>query len=144
MTITTGSSTGVAPPARPVPLPRATNGRPCRAATRTAAATSSLERGKQTAAARAALDAGVACVERELERLGARPVGAERRLEIGDERAVVSDDARDYRRPSRTLATDAHAARTAPAETSVATDAGARVGHVRRPGRQGSHAGRST
>ena len=31
VTITTGSSSGVAPPARPVPLPRATNGRPCRA-----------------------------------------------------------------------------------------------------------------
>ena len=33
VTITSGSSTGVAPPASPVPLPRATNGRPWRAAT---------------------------------------------------------------------------------------------------------------
>ena len=49
--MTTGSPSGVAPPARPVPLPRATNGRPWRRATRTAAATSSADSGQHTATA---------------------------------------------------------------------------------------------
>ena len=91
VTITTGSSTGVAPPARPVPLPRATNGRSWRAATRTASATSRPVRGKHTTAARAARDARVAGVERELERFGARPIGSEDRPQVGEERACVVD-----------------------------------------------------
>ena len=49
--MTTGQPTGVAPPASPVPLPRATKGRSWRAATATAAATCSAVSGKQTAAA---------------------------------------------------------------------------------------------
>ena len=91
MTITTGSSTGVAPPARPVPLPRATNGRSWRAATRTASATSRPERGKHTTAADPTRDAGVARVEGELERFGARPVVTEDRPQVGEERACVVD-----------------------------------------------------
>ena len=51
MTITTGRPTGVAPPASPVPLPRATKGRSWRAVTATAAPTSSGVEGKQTAPA---------------------------------------------------------------------------------------------
>ena len=90
--MTSGSSTGVAPPASPVPLPRATNGRPWRAATRTAAATSSPERGKHTTAARPRATPASRAYERELERLGARAVGTERRLQIGEERARVVDD----------------------------------------------------
>jgi hypothetical protein len=39
----------------------------------------------------AAFDARVASVEEQLQRLGACPVGAERGLEIGEERAVVVD-----------------------------------------------------
>ena len=58
VTITTGSPTGTAPPASPVPEPRATNGRPCRRAMRTAAATSSVDGGKHaTAASPASTDA---------------------------------------------------------------------------------------
>ena len=91
VTITTGSSTGVAPPARPVPLPRATNGRSWRAATRTASATSRPVRGKHTDRRAARRDAGVARVERELERFGARPIGAEDRPQIGEERVGVVD-----------------------------------------------------
>src|SRR5690606_15352203 len=51
VTITTGSPTGTAPPASPVPEPRATNGRPWRRAICTAAATSAVSRGKQATAA---------------------------------------------------------------------------------------------
>src|SRR5437588_5749764 len=52
VTITTGSPTGVAPPARPVPEPRGTNGRPWARHTRTAAWTSSVVSGKHTTSAR--------------------------------------------------------------------------------------------
>ena len=48
VTMTSGSSTGVAPPARPVPLPRATNGRSWRAATRTAVGDLVARRGGST------------------------------------------------------------------------------------------------
>ena len=84
----------MAPPARPVPLPRATNGRSWRAATRTASATSSTVRGKHTTAAAPAGDAGIARVQRELERFGARAVGSEGRLQVGEERARVVDATR--------------------------------------------------
>ena len=46
--ITTAPSGGTAPPASPVPEPRATNGTPAAAATRTHAATSAVLTGKQT------------------------------------------------------------------------------------------------
>ena len=72
VTITSGSSSGVAPPASPVPLPRATNGRPWRRAMRTAAATSSADRGQHTATALPSLTPASRRVQRELERLGAR------------------------------------------------------------------------
>jgi hypothetical protein len=52
VTITTGSPTGTAPPASPVPAPRATNGRPWARAARTHACTSAVSRGKHTTAAR--------------------------------------------------------------------------------------------
>jgi hypothetical protein len=53
VTITTGGRgpVGTAPPARPVPEPRGTNGRPWARLTRTAAATSSVVVGKQMTAA---------------------------------------------------------------------------------------------
>ena len=46
--MTTPSATGSAPPERPVPAPRATNGTPCSAHTRTAAATCAASRGSST------------------------------------------------------------------------------------------------
>ncbi len=49
--ITTAPSGGTAPPARPVPEPRATNGTPWRLAMSTHALTSSVETGKHTATA---------------------------------------------------------------------------------------------
>ena len=49
--ITRPPSLGRQPPARPVPAPRATNGRPSAFASRTQAATSAVERGKATASA---------------------------------------------------------------------------------------------
>ena len=91
VTITTASSSGVAPPASPVPLPRATNGRPCRRAMRTAAATSSADRGQHTATAWPSLTPGVAAVERELERLRARTGRTERIAQISEERVVRCD-----------------------------------------------------
>src|SRR6516225_6538908 len=53
VTMTTGATSpvGTAPPARPVPEPRGTNGRPWARLIRTAAATSPGVRGKQTTAA---------------------------------------------------------------------------------------------
>ena len=50
MTISTPSACGTAPPDRPVPLPRATNGTPARAHTRTTAATSAADSGSTTSA----------------------------------------------------------------------------------------------
>ena len=88
VTITTGSSSGVAPPASPVPLPRATNGRSWRRATRTAAATSSADRGQHTASASPRADARVARVQRELERLGARTASGTERS-AGDRAQIV-------------------------------------------------------
>ena len=94
--MTTGSSTGVAPPARPVPLPRATNGRSWRARDAHRGGDVVARRaGSTPTAARPAVDTRVARVERELERLGARPVGSEGRLEVGEQR-VVSSMSRDY------------------------------------------------
>ena len=52
VTISRASCSGVAPPARPVPLPRVTNGMPSRVAVVTASATSSVDSGKHTAPAR--------------------------------------------------------------------------------------------
>ena len=49
--ITNAPSSGVAPPARPVPEPRATNGTPWRTAARTAACTCAVDTGKHTAPA---------------------------------------------------------------------------------------------
>ncbi len=46
--MTSAWSNGVAPPASPVPAPRATNGTPCRTAATTAACTSAVVNGKQT------------------------------------------------------------------------------------------------
>ncbi len=43
------SATGMAPPERPVPAPRATNGAPCRPQISTAADTSAAVRGSTTA-----------------------------------------------------------------------------------------------
>src|SRR3954462_7826891 len=48
VTIIIASSSGVAPPASPVPAPRATNGWPCRTAMRMAACTYSVLVGKHT------------------------------------------------------------------------------------------------
>src|SRR6185436_7549196 len=45
---TTGAPSGIAPPASPVPAPRGTTDRPCRAAILTIACTSPVEVGKQT------------------------------------------------------------------------------------------------
>ncbi len=50
VTTTSASPTGVAAPARPVPLPRGTIGSPCSAAIRTHATMSSVERGNATSA----------------------------------------------------------------------------------------------
>ena len=50
MTISTPSECGTAPPDRPVPLPRATNGTPCSAHARTTPATSSAVLGSTTRA----------------------------------------------------------------------------------------------
>ena len=47
--ITMPSATGTAPPESPVPAPRATNGAPCARQARTAACTSSVDRGRTTA-----------------------------------------------------------------------------------------------
>ena len=60
--MTTGSSSGTAPPARPVPEPRATNGRPWRRAARTHACTSAVVIGKHTTAAAPVDVRGVALV----------------------------------------------------------------------------------
>ncbi|OLT09769.1 hypothetical protein BJF78_06050 [Pseudonocardia sp. CNS-139] len=49
---TTHPSTALAPPDRPVPAPRGTSGRRCRAQARTTSATSAVLRGRTTAAAR--------------------------------------------------------------------------------------------
>ena len=76
--MTTAPSSGVAPPARPVPAPRATNGVPWATATRTTACTSSVVVGKHDHAG-GALDVGrVAPVQAELGRAGAHPVGRQR------------------------------------------------------------------
>ena len=48
--ITTPSATGSAPPERPVPAPRATNGIPCSLQARTTAWTCSVDSTRQTAA----------------------------------------------------------------------------------------------
>ena len=47
--MTIPSATGSAPPERPVPAPRATNGTPSRAQSRTTACTSSVEPGQDDA-----------------------------------------------------------------------------------------------
>ena len=47
--ITMPSATGTAPPERPVPAPRATNGTPCASQARTAATTCSVVAGSTTA-----------------------------------------------------------------------------------------------
>ena len=60
------------------------------ARSRTAAAISSVERGKHTALVLPRSTPGVACVERELERLGPRAVGTERGAQIVEQR-VTSD-----------------------------------------------------
>ena len=103
VTITSGSSTGVAPPASPVPLPRATNERSWRAAIRTAAATSSAERGKHTAAASPTLDARhrVRTARARVVRL-AGSVGAERGAARSRQRRCVDRRAsiREGYRPS--------------------------------------------
>ena len=51
VTMSSASCSGVAPPARPVPLPRVTNGTAHSLAVATAKATSAVERGKHTAPA---------------------------------------------------------------------------------------------
>ena len=94
--MTTGSSSGVAPPARPVPLPRATNGRPwrrgphrggdLRAGTRKAHRDGAADR-----------DAGVSRVQRELERFGTRTILADGGSEVGDELLVRRVGVRDTR-----------------------------------------------
>ena len=94
--MTTGSSTGVAPPARPVPLPRATNGRSWRAAIRTAAATSSPERGKHTTAARPRATPASRAYSASSRGSARARSGPSCRLEVGEERARVVDAARDY------------------------------------------------
>ncbi len=91
VTITRGSSTGVAPPARPVPLPRATNERPWRFAHCTAYATWSVDVGKHTRDRAASFDAGIASVQRELQGFRARLPGAESTFEIGDDRLSGGD-----------------------------------------------------
>ncbi len=50
VTTTSASPIGVAAPARPVPLPRGTTGKPCSAAIRTHATMSSVDRGNATSA----------------------------------------------------------------------------------------------
>ena len=103
--MTTGSPSGVAPPASPVPLPRATNGRPWRRATRTAAATSSVDRGQHTATRVTFGDTGVARVQRELERLGARTRRAPTRgAQIVEERVWDDVIAAAYRARTVSLA----------------------------------------
>ncbi len=92
VTITSASSRGVAPPASPVPLPRATNGRPCLRAMRTAAATSAADLGQQTATAWPSLTPASCAYERELEWLGARTGRTERGAQIGEERVVCDPE----------------------------------------------------
>ena len=97
--MTSGSPTGVAPPARPVPLPRATNGRPCRAATRTAAATSAPRRREAHRGRCAPVHPGVALVERELQRLRTRLVRLRARPR-GRPRARGHHQCRRYAKPT--------------------------------------------
>ena len=86
VTMTTGSSSGTAPPASPVPEPRATNGRPCRRAARTQACTSAVVEREADDGGPTGHVRGVALVERELERLGANAIGAESSPQVLDER----------------------------------------------------------
>ena len=89
---------GVAPPARPVPLPRATKGRPWRRATRTAAATAlgrlrpaHRERVRPPRLPRRR-------VQGELERFGARTFRADRVAKIVEK---MSRSSRSHRRSSK-------------------------------------------
>ena len=59
-------SRGIAPPERPVPAPRPTNGTPNSWASFTSAATSSVVRGKTTRSGRVLIDAAVVLVERKI------------------------------------------------------------------------------
>ena len=71
---------------RPVPAPRATNGTPSRAQSRTTACTSSAEPGRATSCRpRAPAGEPVAVVRRKLLRLGQDERVAERRAEVVDE-----------------------------------------------------------
>ena len=114
VTITTGSPSGVAPPARPVPLPRATNGRPCRRAIahrgrdlvgRPRPAHGDRARPSRTPASRAysASSSGSALA----------PVRTERGAEIGEERVVRSCYAADTECRSPTEHVTLTSARTA-------------------------------
>ena len=105
--ITTASSSGVAPPASPVPAPRATNGTPWR----DRGAHDGLHllgRLREADDAGVALDVrGVAPVQAELGRPGAHAIRRERPAEVVDERAhadraeqaAVGSPARIARRP---------------------------------------------
>ena len=73
--MTTAPSSGTAPPARPVPEPRATNGTPWRAASgRRPAPPRSTSRAEHTTDGRAFHVRGVAAVQRQLGRPVAHPV----------------------------------------------------------------------
>ena len=84
--MTIAPSGGTAPPARPVPEPRATNGTPCRLATSHAGLHLGGRRREAHGDGGALHVRGVVAVQRQLGRPVAHPVGAERRAEVGDER----------------------------------------------------------
>ena len=129
VTITTGRPTGVAPPARPVPLPRATKGRSWRAATATAAATSVGRRGEAHRGRLAGGDAGVAAVEGELERLGPRPAVCRAPAWRSASSAAIVVDPRSL--PTASV-------RSAPVDRRPDARPEPRVGELRRPGGRGS------
>ena len=105
MTITTGSPIGVAPPASPVPLPRATNGRSWRAATRTAAATSAPVPREAHRSGRARAPRRRRARTSASSSGSARAAtGAERALQVGDEHGRVRHDDRE---PNGTIDTRA-------------------------------------
>ena len=95
--MTTASSSGTAPPASPVPEPRATNGTPWRAATRTHACTSAVEFGKHTTPAAPEMFERVSGVQAPLGAARAHTIGHERGSQIVDER-FRNHRARRYRR----------------------------------------------
>ena len=86
--MTTAPSGGTAPPASPVPEPRATNGTPWRAAICTHACTSSVDDREADGDRRALHVRRVVAVQRQLGRAVTHPVGGERLAQLVDERAA--------------------------------------------------------